>query len=909
MKKLVLGMLIVAMLLAACGPAAEETAPPATETPAQAQAPGPAATAAPTEPPALEERTTVRFAINDFEQPLYKELIEAFEEENPDLHIEVVSANEVLELGPLGQMEVPEDADQRLVAAADVVNMGISREAVEQGLVRDLTPFIDADPSFQADDFYSDALSAYQWTGGTWAIPTTLNYRLVLFDKDIFDEAGVPYPETGWTWDDLLVKAQALTLREGDNVARWGFVPNGPTYRLIESRVGPLADYEGEPLLPRYGDEDVIEAVSWFADLYLQEQVMPYFDPEEEEEDPLLSHEQALIDGGQAAMWIDQDIMWWIRSLQGNIGVVPFPADADWGLSPVSVGGMVISAGTNQPEAAWRWLDFVSRQPLGVLTMGIRLMPARRSAAEAGGFWDDLDEELATTLRYVVDHSYAARQVVAYDAFEEAWNAILRGEKAVEEAMVDAQQQAETDLLEKAAAEAGATPVPTFVVAAPEETPVSKDAVTITFSPALGSLNLEPYRDLADQFHEEHPDIVVDVQMADLLSGVSSLAAMASSTACFEWSPSFHKAEDREAILSLAPFVDADPAFSTDDYFAQALNQFTWQGQLMGLPADIMPYVIEYNKDLFDAAGVAYPPLDWTWDDFLTTAVALTQGEDEAKQYGFVAEFFELNDLLIITERLGARLIDTDADPPAFTFNDPATVEAVRWYAGLTTEHGVKPALLTDLNRLLAEANAKMLEREALINDGRAAMWAVSATTALVFGEREGLNIGIAPLPVLADGTGAGGILTTSGYFISTQTENRQACWQWLTFLSSQPAAVQGLPARVSVARSDKFRQQVGAERAAAYLASIGDSDRPSSFQLFAEEEWLAGAIYWYGQAFGQVLEGKATVEEALDAVQALADEYRACVIAGDDFSQAALEACIQEVDPTLPAFLFTSGQ
>jgi multiple sugar transport system substrate-binding protein len=909
MKKLVLGMLIVAMLLAACGPAAEETAPPATAAPTEAQAPGPAATAAPTEPPAPEDRTTVRFAINDFEQPLYQELIEAFEEVNPDLHIEVVSSNEVLELGPLGQMEVPEDADQRLVAAADVVNMGISREAVEQGLVRDLTPFIEADPNFQADDFYSDALSVYQWTGRTWAIPTTLNYRLVLFDKDLFDQAGVPYPEAGWTWDDLLVKAQALTLREGDDVAQWGFVPNGPTFRLIESRVGPLADYDGEPLLPRYGDEDVIEAASWFADLYLKEQVMPYFDPEEEEEDPLLSNEQALIEGGQAAMWIDQDIMWWIRSLQGNIGVVPFPADAAWGLSPVSVGGMVMSAGTNQPDAAWRWLDFVSRQPLGTLTLGIRLMPARRSAAEAGGFWDDLDEELETTLRYAVDHSYAARQVVAYDAFDDAWNAILRGDKAVEEAMVDAQQQAETALLEKAAGQAGATPVPTFVVAAPEETPVSEDAVTIVFAPGLGSLNLEPYRDLADRFHEEHPDIVVDVQMPDLLSGVSNLADVARSVDCFEWYPSFQEATDREAILSLAPFVDADPAFSTADYFTQALDQFTWQGQLMGLPADITPYIIEYNKDLFDAAGLEYPPMDWTWDDFLAIAVALTEGEEETKQYGFVAEFYELNDLLMITERLGARLIDADADPPAFTFDDPATVEAMRWYAGLTTEHGVKPALLTDLNRLLAEANTKMLEREGLINDGRAAMWAGSLAAALVFGEREGLNIGIVPLPVLADGTGSGGILTTTGYFISTQTENRQACWQWITFLNRQPAAVQGIPARISVARSDEFRQKVGAERADAYLASVGDADRPSSFQLFAEEEWLGGAIYWYGQAFGQVIEGKASVEEALDAAQALADDYRACVIAGDDYSQAAWEACIQEVDPTLPAFLFTSGQ
>jgi hypothetical protein len=101
----------------------------------------------------------------------------------------------------------------------------------------------------------------------------------------------------------------------------------------------------------------------------------------------------------------------------------------------------------------------------------------------------------------------------------------------------------------------------------------------------------------------------------------------------------------------------------------------------------------------------------------------------------------------------------------------------------------------------------------------------------------------------------------------------------------------------------------VGASRADAYLATMGDSEQPSAFQLLTDEAWLGGAIYWYGQAFGQVIEGKASVEDALDAAQQMADDYRACVIAGDDFSQAAWQACVQETDPTLPTFLFASGQ
>jgi multiple sugar transport system substrate-binding protein len=431
--------------------------------------------------------------------------------------------------------------------------------------------------------------------------------------------------------------------------------------------------------------------------------------------------------------------------------------------------------------------------------------------------------------------------------------------------------------------------------------------VTITYVPGIGSLNLEPYRDLAAKFHEENPDIVVDVKMADFLSGPPSLKDMAANSDCFQWFPGFEDPEEREAILSLKPFVDADTSIDLDDYYPQVLEQYMWQGQLMGLPADITPFVFQYNKDLFDAAGQDYPEAGWTWDDFLDIVVAMTQGEGETKQYGYTGEVYELNDLLMITERLGAKFLDQNADPTAFSFDDPDTVEALRWYANLTTEHDVKPVFVTDITKILG-ASTSYLEREGMIGGGKVAIWpdAPGATAAL--GDRSELNIGTVSLPARADGDTSGSYLTASGDFISADTDKRQECWAWITFLSGDPAAAQGLPARKSVANSDAYREHAGAERAEAYLASLGDADRPTTFQLFSEEEWLGAAIYWYGQAYGQVVAGEASPEDALDQAQTLADDYRACVIAAEDFGQETWQACAQEVDPTLPGFLFGGG-
>ncbi len=807
MKNVIVVLCVLVLVVAACGPSGGDESPspavePATEA---AKVPVPA-----TAEPAVEgERTTVRFAITDWDRPLYESLIEAFEEENPDLHVQVVSANEVLELGPIGQIDIPEDADQRLVAAADVVEVNVTREAVDQGLIRDLSPFLDIDPGSQASDFYPGALERVQWAGGTWALPMTLNYRLIFFDKDAFDAAGVPYPEAGWSWDDLQAKAEALTVGEGDGVERWGFVPGGLAHWIIRSLAGPLADDDAEPPLPRFDEPGVIEAVDWYADLHREAQAMPFFEAEEDGDGGLqLSEQQALIDKGQAAMWAETDLSWWLRSQQLNVGVVPFPSGTpEEATTPVSASSLAMSAGTQQPQAAWRWMEYLSRQSPPGLALGIKFLPARRSTATASGFWDDLDAEYAEALRYAIDHSYTMTPPVAYDAFEEALVAVLSGEQPADAALAAAQERAETEIL--GATTAGTTPVPTFVVAPAEEEPQAEGAMTVTFVPGLGSFNLEPYRALADQFHGEHPDIVVEVKTLDFAGGAPGLKRMAASSDCFEWFPSFADPENREAILNLSPLADADPAFTTEDYYPAVLEEFTWEGQLWGLPSDITPFVIEYNKALFEAEGVEEPAAGWTWDDFLAAAVALTGEEGESQQYGFVAQVYELNDLLLIAERLGAKLLDDSVDPPTFSFTDPETVKAVRWYAALTTEHGVKPVFVTDLTNLLGASSAYM-ERQGLIDEGLAGMWTSSVDSVLLFGVRKDPNVGAVPLPARADGGGSGSYLAASGYFISAGTEGREACWQWITYLNGQPGAVLGLPARRSLAESDAFRNQVG---------------------------------------------------------------------------------------------------
>jgi len=313
-------------------------------------------------------------------------------------------------------------------------------------------------------------------------------------------------------------------------------------------------------------------------------------------------------------------------------------------------------------------------------------------------------------------------------------------------------------------------------------------------------------------------------------------------------------------------------------------------------------YVVEYNESLLDEAGVTYPELDWTYDDFLARAVALTEGE--GGQYGFVPGVDEYYALPLILEGLGAELVDTGANPPALSFDTASTITALRRYTDLALVHRVQPILTVDLGEVGME---EVAERLVLIQGGPAAMWMLSSWESAHLDRLEQREVGIAPLP----GEGTSGWAGVMGYFISAGAESPQACWEWIKFVSGEAETVGvGLPARKSVAESEAYRLQVGEERAAAYLAAMADAERSSYVQATARQPWLRGTEYWLFRAYVQVVEGEASVQAALSEIQSLADDYRACVIAHEAlFDQAGWEGCLREVDPTLPEVLFGSGE
>jgi multiple sugar transport system substrate-binding protein len=900
-------ILLIAVLLTACGPAASPN--PVTD---PVDNPDDSSVAAAENDSAT---TILRFAVSMMDQNRYDSLIDAFEAEHPDVHISTVSIEETLGAGP-GGFNWPDDAYLRLAAAADVIAASATRQAVQQGALLDLTNFYESDPNLKAEAFYPGVLESVQWEGGTWSLPVEVTYPLIYFDKSLFDAAGVAYPQLGWTWDDFLATAQALTVGSGETVSQWGFVePSFDPVTFVQARAGLLFNVDTYPPTARLDDAAVVEAVRWYTALFLTHRVSPYYSTSGEGGPGGMFRNEGmrLLESSQAPMWFmggggtfqvmrrggpDQQ--------QTTTGAVAFPvSEADDHSTPAVVDGLSISAGTKKADLAWEWISFLAQQPAGqrgpfnALSTGT--VPALPSVAVAAGYWDSLDEDFAAALQYATEHAIIdTYDGTGHDTFREAVVDVMDNGTAIETALADAQAEVETAI--EAEVAAAPTPVANLVVAEEEQQAVNAGAVIIDFglSEGGGRFGQQSLATLVDQFQTAHPDIIVEVDTPQGFRGQLGLADMAAEYDCFQASPMFDD-EALAAIVNMEPFLTTDSATSKEDFYPSVLEQFTYQGQLWGLPGGVTVNLMNYNKDLFDAANIAYPSVNWTTSDFLEMAVALTQGEDENKQYGYVPSSFGANDLVSILDRLGAEMLDESVDPPRLVFNSPSVVEAFRWYTSLATQYGVQPEV--------SEATGDFeggRGRQALINEGRAAMWMDSSGGFggpggfVVFGGPGGasdLNVGVVPLPAGANSAQGSGFQSADGYFISAQSDARQACWTWITFLTEQPNAASGLPARRSVAESAAYRQQVGAERADAYLASISSGSRASFFQRVSDEgNWLGFASFWLSDAYDRVVSGEMTVEESLAAAQESVDAFRNCVVANEAYTDPqALMACASE--------------
>jgi multiple sugar transport system substrate-binding protein len=167
---------------------------------------------------------------------------------------------------------------------------------------------------------------------------------------------------------------------------------------------------------------------------------------------------------------------------------------------------------------------------------------------------------------------------------------------------------------------------------------------------------------------------------------------------------------EREVLMPLNPFIEADN-YDLTNIVPSALEQWTYDGEIYGLTADMGSFHAYFNYELFEEAGLTPPKPtdDWTWDQLKDWCEALTVKDgDQIVQYGMVAGTnwsFEFWPYLT-----GMKVFDDELTKSNFA--DPKIIEAFDFYQGLMhdSECALKPgATQTGPNDIFLSGQAGIL--------------------------------------------------------------------------------------------------------------------------------------------------------------------------------------------------------
>lgn len=145
----------------------------------------------------------------------------------------------------------------------------------------------------------------------------------------------------------------------------------------------------------------------------------------------------------------------------------------------------------------------------------------------------------------------------------------------------------------------------------------------------------------------------------------------------------------KNVLEDLTPYFQKETAFAKTDFFPSIFNRFTREGKILAVPRDVAPFAcVFYNKNLFDAAGIAYPTDAWTWDDLLRDARALTKkdGAGRTTQYGFYGWAWQN-----FVYGNGGALVDDVNHPTQTRIDDPLATQGIQFYADLVNLYQVMP--------------------------------------------------------------------------------------------------------------------------------------------------------------------------------------------------------------------------
>jgi multiple sugar transport system substrate-binding protein len=334
---LVLGLLVAALVggCTAVTPAAPGAAPAAESGAAGSQ-----------EPVTI---TYFTFSASPDHMEDLAQMVAAFEAANPNIKVQVETA-------PFNDYFTKL---QTLIAggtAPDVFELNYENfvSYASKDVLLDMTPLVDADPTF-AERFYPLAYAAFSRDGKQYGLPASFSNVVLFYNKDLFDAAGVEYPQPEWTWQEELAAAQKLTDAANGVWGEYSPIQFWEFYKTAAQNGCSILSADGQT--STINDPACVEALTWMVDKINTYKISP------------TDAEMAGVSDGdmfkQGKLAMLRTGIWMFDSFKD----APFAWDI--ALEPGSTqkahhffsNGVAISAATAHPEEAAAWAQFFTSSP------------------------------------------------------------------------------------------------------------------------------------------------------------------------------------------------------------------------------------------------------------------------------------------------------------------------------------------------------------------------------------------------------------------------------------------------------------------------------------------------------------------------------------------------------------------
>lgn len=872
------------------------------------------------------QQIIITYGAYDYDRETYTTLAERFMQEHPTIKVVIVSLDEAMQSQPDANGNYQQESSmsmlRKVVSVADVApSWWITKEAMGSPLILDMKPYLDADTGFDRDDYYPGVLERFTVNGSIYTLPRTVNLQALSYNKTLFESESIPLPQNTWSFDDLLATAERLAKVENGKVVRYGwFDSSGGSIVLLNLMAKAGIDILSmSPSDLKSGDQRIIDVYRQYKDLVDRGVIMPpnpySIMPAREEPaatEPVESQDPAQrIRNGEIGIWSDSALFTGDPStppVSFSVGSVALPNGPHVDLMTYSEGYM-ISGGTTNPQAAWTFAEWMTRQEIPSAYMSNNypgLVYARQSLSNQLTSTDPDAQARLETYKYSIENlppfTYYPNQeyVVYYNVlggisvlFEQP---IKTPEQALDQVLINIRDQTTN---------VQTTPSPTpdlrpVTMATPVIQEVKPGQTIVNF--AAYGMSLSETRRILRTFNDTEPDIFVNIVQTDNLTENLTFADLTDRADCFWWGANTPSTTtDIASVADMQAIIDADGTIDTTEIPPALFDILTRDGRLIGFPNAYSGRALIYQPALFSAAGLDTPSATWTADEFLKAAKAITANG----VYGYSSLGNYLGDLNFWIGQFGGTLTSGSGTDLRVTFTNPNTIKAIDWFMRLHTEHNVMPKPVfyyrTDQNSQIADNSYDLMIQ------GKIGMWMDTSlgqfdpNSPRDPNQPNTVTAAMAPLPIGAKGITSD--IYVSAYYISAQSEQPQACMRVIDYLSKRSSSFSygSIPARASDAASPVFEQQN------AYVVPLRDAmqemlQQPANItgDTYAQYSFES---YWLFQALDNILTKKADVAAELTTAEKLTNAYQACVATMDTSGKTNAQ-CAKEADPNYKGYM-----